>query len=514
LAKAVPDECWNGCGMPYIPASNGMCPADTLPKRNQAYAWGLAQWGKDVWIGTVANVAGIAAGAAAAGSSTLPPGSGGTTGDCQYIGSLDNPINVSEGSLSQYPGVPEVLRPFLGDWRPPQVWLYDSNKKVQTDMTPADSRIDTTLGLRAAGVADDVVIFAGPRRTQIGVNLFAFDAKTKTYLGSTTLWQYSSIRKFVVAGGKLYTGVQTPDGRGQVLRWTGNKQQPFRFQVVGSLDNDAANLAEHEGRLYVATWRPDSSLSGVAGISFGERPQAGIWMSPPIPEGGLRTIDAFRWTKVWEISDYEPDEVVALGQGGVGDLASFGGYLYWGHMARPWGAYAEFVKVYGEPTNPDEVLLNVHRAIPIFRGRNFHKTPEIELLYGEERLPKYNGATWSLVNNNLGGAAPLFGPAGFGVPTNAYTWTMAVFRSKLYVGTLDTAGILGNSPDLTPGADLWVFADKNSAATPVTLDGFGHPQTVYGVRTMVPSANTLFVGTAGAANLSPDGGWKLIGITP
>jgi len=501
--------------MPYIPASaNGMCPADTIPKRNYAYAWGLAQWGKDIWIGTVANVAGLAAGAAAIAGSSLPGGLGGTTGDCQYIGPPDNPINVSEGSLSQYPGVPEPLRPFLGDWRPPQVWLYNRDTKIQTNVTPADPLINGTLGLRAAGAADDVVILAGPRRLQVGVNLFAFDALTKKYLGSTTLWQYSSIRKFVVARGELYTGVQMPDGRGQVLRWTGNKEQPFQFQVVGYLDNDAANLAEHEGRLYVATWRPDASLSGVAGTPFGDRPQAGIWMSPPIPDSGLRTIDALRWKKVWEISDYEPDEVVALGQGGVGDLASFDGYLYWGHMARPWGAYAEFVKVYGEPENPDEVQRNVHRAIPIFRGRNFDNTPDIELLYGEKQLPKFNGATWSLADNNLGGATPLFGPAGFGVPTNAYTWTMAVFRGKLYVGTLDTAGILDDDSGSTPGADVWVFADKHSAATSVTADGFGHPQSVYGVRTMASSADTLFVGTAGAANLSPDGGWKLIGITP
>jgi hypothetical protein len=502
LAKAVPDECWSGCGMPYTAASaNGMCPADTTPRRNQAYVWGLAQWKQNVWIGTGANIAGI----------------GQTAGDglqeCQfeYGDSPDTPINVLEGGLSQYPGVPAPLRPYLGDWRPPQVWIYDTNTGAQTNVTPNDPLINQTLGLRAAGINNGVVILAGPGRIGVTVNMFAFDADTKQYLGSRSFMRYSNIRKFVAAQGAVYTGVQTLDGGGAILRWSGSRTNPFSFTTVGIVDNDAVNLAEHEGRLFVATWRP-STLSSSVGILFDtNRPPAGIWMSPPIPAGGLTLAHAVLWTKVWEVTDYEVDELIASTQG-VGDLASYAGYLYWGHMNPPWSVYSTFVNTYGRPQDAGETRKNLSRAIPIFRGRNFGSNPEIQLLYGEKQLPKYNGSTWNLVDNNLGGATPLFGAAGFGVPTNVYTWTMAVFQGKLAVGTLD-AGFGANSSQ-DPGADLWVFPDGQSQAVAWTKDGFGHPETVMGVRNMVPSKNMLFVGTSSRANLSPDGGWKLIGIKP
>src|SRR5690606_7318300 len=115
----------------------------------------------------------------------------------------------------------------------------------------------------------------------------------------------------------------------------------------------------------------------------------------------------------------------------------------------------------------------------------------------------YNGTTqtWEIVPNKLGGVSPLYGGAGFDVPTNVYTWTMAVFDGKLFVGTLDS-GINGE-PTEHPGADLWVFKNGRSKAEAWTKTGFGHPDTVMGVRTMVPSEDTLFVGTSSRANLSP-----------
>jgi hypothetical protein len=501
LAKAVPDECWNGCGMPYVAASaNGACPTGTTPKRNQAYLWGLAQWKQTLWIGTGANVAGI----------------GQTAGDglqeCDFANdSTGNPINVLEGSLSQYPGVPVPLRQFLGDWRPPQVWVYDIATGKQTNVTPNDPLINETLGLRSAGVSNGVAILAGPGQLGVSVNLFAFDADTKQYLGSTTLLRYANIRKFVSAQGAMYTGVQTLTGGGEILRWTGTRSNPFSFTTVGMVDNDAVNLAVHEGRLFVATWRPSTLSSSVGSFLGTNNPPAGIWMSPPIPAGGLRLIHAGLWTKVWEVNDYEVDDLVASTQG-VGDLASFAGYLYWGHMNPPWSVYSTFVSTYGEPQDRTETQKNLSRAIPIFRGRNFGSSPEIQLLYGEKQLPKYNGSTWSMVDNNLGGMTPLYGAAGFDVPTNVYTWTMAVFQGKLAVGTLDSGSSVNFSKN--PGADLWVFPDGNSKAVPWTINGFGHPETVMGVRNMLPTKDVLYVGSSSRANLSPDGGWKLIGVKP
>ena len=46
------------------------------------------------------------------------------------------------------------------------------------------------------------------------------------------------------------------------------------------MDGDAAELALHEGRLFVSTW-PDVGAS-----------LSGLWMSPPLPSGGLTAAHA------------------------------------------------------------------------------------------------------------------------------------------------------------------------------------------------------------------------------
>src|SRR5690606_37670528 len=101
---------------------------------------------------------------------------------------------VLEGGLSQYPGIPALLRPFLGDWRPPQVWIYDTVTGQQTNATPNDPLINETLGLRSVGVSNGLVILAGPGRLGVTVNMFAFDADASPpkYLGSRSFIRYSN----------------------------------------------------------------------------------------------------------------------------------------------------------------------------------------------------------------------------------------------------------------------------------------------------------------------------------
>ena len=54
LAKAEPDECFNGPGVPYT-GTVPVCP-DGIPKVNQAYVWGMAKPGDEVWFGTGPNI--------------------------------------------------------------------------------------------------------------------------------------------------------------------------------------------------------------------------------------------------------------------------------------------------------------------------------------------------------------------------------------------------------------------------------------------------------------------------
>jgi hypothetical protein len=509
LAKAGSDECFNGIGVPY----GGTVPLCEygMPKVNQAYVWGLAKSPEELWFGTAPNT------------------------HCLVYGSflgITTPVQTESyvcefGESQLSPPLPAAG----GDWRPPDLFRYHVPSRTLTEVTPADPRIHVTGGIRSAGTLDDVVLLAGPNLLR-GINLFAFDTQTGAYLGSANVPEYNNIRKWLVVDGVLYTGVRsTATGEGHVLRWTGSAAAPFQFEVVGNLGSEATELALHEGRLFVTTW---PNLRGDIPVV------AGLWMSPPIPEGGLTSTHAVGWEVVWQATDYEPDPVTAATYGG-GALHSFDGYLYWGTMHVPFVATFAHFNVYGAPggaTQAVAAILGTHRAISIFRGQDFAASQEIELLYGAQRLLTYGPSaipgvwTWSLQPNKMG-AAPMWGAAGFDNYYNNYTWTMAGYDGQLYVGTMDYSYLLEEGlpwifeylglppntpvplPEATHGADLYRFPSAASPALAESLNGVDNPSS-YGVRTMV-SDDALYLGMANPMNLltdplddQPEGGWELI----
>lgn len=99
----------------------------------------------------------------------------------------------------------------------------------------------TTVGLRSAGADNGVVFLAGPSVIS-GINLFAFDSETGSFLGAKNIPQYNNIREWVNVRGALYTGAaysEVPGNSpgGAVLRWRGWKSSNpavlFNFEVVG-----------------------------------------------------------------------------------------------------------------------------------------------------------------------------------------------------------------------------------------------------------------------------------------
>jgi len=497
VAKAEPDECYNGIGKPYPP---GPPCSEGIPKVNQTYLWGMTRSGDDLWFASSANVSCLAM---VNSSFSNPTPEETSTHVCEYGESRFSP----------------PLPPQQGDWRPPRIYVYNTAARTLTEKTPQcspdDCRIKTTMGIRSAGTLDKVVIFGGPCLSAIaGINLFAFRTDTGAYLGSTTLAAYADIRKWLVVKDVLYTAVRNTSGGGSVLRWRGSLLNPFLFEKVGTLDSEGVELAEHEGRLFVTTW-PEVIVPPSA--------MAGLYMSPLIPPEGLTLVHAPAWAKVWQVDDYEPDQLTAVTCGG-GALASFKGYLYWGTLCTRVN--------YGNPEDPEGYALAAKRSArstTVFRGRNFGTSrKEIQLLYGEEKLWKCtpslldpNQIEWEEVNNNMGGAKPLYGPSGFGNPNNAYTWSMAVFNDQLFVGTLDAnleSDSNRNTPFAeTPGADLFRFYDSNTPAMYETWDGLGNPCNA-GIRNMIAAEDGLYIGTAGPANLvtdpdKPHGGWELIRLT-
>ncbi len=543
LAKAAPDECY------FFPGSedndfqwtgidcDACMEAVGDSKVNQAYVWGLAKSGDTLWFGTGPNVLCLVFGG--------------------YMGmesSMENACYACE--FGEGPYSPDPIPAAAGDWRPPRFFAYDMTDRSLTEKTPyGDPRVRQTLGLRSAGTLGDVVFLGGPALGE-GINLFAFNTGTGAYLGSANLPAYSNIRRWLAVNGVLYTAVgKTGEGvvggtfggnnGGAVLKWTGNAADPFQFEEVGTLDSEGAELVYHEGRIMVSTWPGSGEV-------------AGLFMSPAVPTGGLPASTEI-WTKVWDFSEYEPDDLTARTYAG-GAMASYGGYLYWGTMHVPmvsalfhFRTYSDLIE--GYPANEADTLggiLGTYRPISIFRGKNFAGEPEVDLLYGMPRLPKFScnpedgSYGWELAET---GMAPLYGPSGFGNFFNNYTWTMAAFDDQLFVGTMDWSilalynflsgdretdrtaaaplpditelpAILGEdfSPEKFYGADLFRFPDANSPALPESIAGAGNFAN-YGIRTMI-SDDFLYLGTANPMNLLADleganlGGWELIKISP
>lgn len=516
LAKAQPDECYAGIGQPYPPGAPG-CPEGSTPKVSGAYVWSLVKSGDRLWFGTVKNIF------------------------CQSRGvnfdetePFETPGLVCEFGQSAFvaenPGVP----PQLGDWRPPAIYTYDLSAPPESalversaNLPPMDQfRMSTTVGIRFAAVHENVVLLGGT--SLYGrVNLFAFRADTAALIGSTTLQPFSALRQGRVENGVLYVGVSVRGAGGMVLRWTGSVSDPFRFQVVGNLNAFPANLAVHQGRLFVTTWPTVGP----------DRIPSGVWISPPIPPGGLNPLHANRWTEVWRFEEYEPDPLVASTYGG-GAIASYGDWAYWGSMHIPQAAQVRWAEVYGEPQTPEQAQMvneGTLRAVSIFRGRvNDAGEFETQLLYGDATLPVYDAVQNLFVPTPNGMGAPMFGPSGFGNTLNNYTWSMLVHNGRLFVGTgdqsyitYDRAQILGQNPVLlwillSPffGGDLWRFEDADSPAVAENLHGLGN-YTNWGVRTMIADGDMIYAGTANPMSLLtdptdniPEGGWELLQLTP
>ncbi len=519
LAKAQPDECFDGIGNPYPPMTNGACPAGSQKKVNQAYVWGLARTGDTFWFGTAPNVHCLVIG-----------------GYLQMTDPIQNSSYVCEFGSSQYAkaaGLPAAA----GDWRPPHIYTYNLATKQLSDKSGLlGGRLNLTLGLRSAGALNGTVFLAGPSLLNGGksIDVYAFNAASGAPLGVWNLPQYDNIRKWLVVDGVLYTAVHNSSGKGSVLRWTGNLpkagQDPTStlFETVGNLDADGAELALYNGRIFVSTWPEGTNV-------------AGLWMSPVMRRGGLTQADAGGWKQVWTVNNYEPDELTAETYGG-GALVAYGGKLYWGTMHVPLLATEMHLLKYGPPATTRDALLDITgtwRAVAIFRGQDFGTSKQkVQLLYGESRLPAYDPSAkrWSLQPTKAG--HPLYGSSGFGNPFNNYTWTMGVYKGQLFVGTMDwsylfpdmlrgaASVILGlpvsisQFPFTLPkaGADLYRFPKPNKAATAVSTNGMGNPSS-YGIRTMLTSSDGLYLGMANPMNLlttgkddKPMGGWELIQV--
>jgi len=535
---------WNGIDLDAC-ATNG-----SIPKVNQAYVWGMGLCRDNIFFGTMAN------------TDTLV-----LSGYLRQTNPVLTYYRASEygaGIFGQTRGLPAVL----GDWRPPRLYRYNLTDQTRHDLIaglpPAEQlRLSGVLGIRAGGAAKPnavnpagAAVLAGPMLDPSrGCAFFFFNGTTGEFLGAVEKPEYTNIRRFVEVNGDLYAAVQLTNGTGVVIRWVNNPAlpaYPFRLVEVGALDQGGADICAHEGRLFVTTWpgllmeaqRPGSGVS----LQDVYLKAVGLWMSPVVPADGLKAKHRDQWIKVWNVNDYETDKITAVTYGG-GALCSFDGWLYFGTMHVPFlstlahaiatGAYTNLPGATPEQieTYIREVFWKTHRAVSVFRGRNFFAPwtiggmsmemgGEFQLLYGYENLWTYDleEQTWSLVANKTK-QRPLMGGPGFDNPSNCYTWVMDTFKNDLYVGTFDIAfptnaeacAAEAVNPDTGAGGDLFRLASSRAKRfEPVSVNGLGNIAN-YGFRTIWSDPRALYIGTANPRNLLadpdddlPDGGWELL----
>jgi hypothetical protein len=531
--KAQPDECFIALGTNF-PFTTPPC-IFTRPKVNQGYVWGMTEARNRIWFGTIANPQCITQGGLSPEEGLIP---------------YQTDTWVCEFGESPYVKLLGLLPAQIGDFRPPQIWLWDKTAKQLIDKTPRvpvtpenplgiEPSLYGTRGIRAAASIGNLVLLAGPSLLG-GITFYAYRADTEEYLGSGNYFGFDNIRQMLVYEGQLYIPVGRNLAPGQVLRWTGSWSGSgpctaacFTFEQVGNLDGIGAYITPHQGRLYVTSWP-----TGIPNVL------SGVHMSPTVPPGGLRAANASQWLKVWDAGNYEPDPVIANAYAG-GAIASFDGYLYWGTMHVPWFSTAIWLGIYGNPTTDQawtDALVNTYRSATIFRAQTFaNGANDFQLLYGSPYLPAYKPASgsqparWEVVPNAMPSSRrdPLYGLQGFGNFYNNYTWFMTVWDNRLWVGTMDwshpaeqgtkTVFAFAGQPvpfDITTffalqnfGADLYFFQSSASPAVPESNNGLGN-YTSYGVRNLVGSGN-LFVGMANPSNLAtglfgPRGGWELL----
>ena len=514
LWQVAPDECFNGVGTDYPPINpDGTC-STGQPKANQSYIWSLVEAKGRLWFGTMANTACVLNGVRA-------------------VTPILEDTFVCEYGMSEYARTYPSLTDIQGDWRPPRIYSWDLASGTLTEREVDSSLLQTTLGLRSAGTIGNNVFLAGASRLGNAVNFFAYAADTGKYLGACTRSDYNYVRGSALVNGVLYLGVGSAT-HGAVLRWTGSTGAAAagydycnQFVEVGKITANVANITKYVGtdgqdRLAITTvpiradGGGDASIRNVATPGTGN----GVWISPPIPEGGLTPDQANGWRQVWSPLQYDPDPIVSRYGYSIGAIVQYDGWVYWGtihnqnSMALTIEQKCTKPYCFGVPASPKEQrALNdgVYRSTSFWRGRNLEdpRTREIQLLYGESQLPVccVSPKTFGM---QATGWTPLYGPSGFGNRGNEYTWTMAVYDGHLFIGTYDASILQGPAPVQEYGADLWRIDSSDSPAVNEDYSGLGDTRN-YGIRALhaLNDGSGVIAGMANPANLAPGGGWEL-----
>lgn len=552
-AQAQPSECWVGnattFGQKPLPIGpDGTCPNGGKPRITADYLWGFSKddTEENLWFGTAPNVA-------CTGMAVFIPSL--SAAGLERFTPFDSDELTCEFDSSYY--AQNSVSPALGnvgDARTGKILEHNVASGQTIDRTPplTDVNYTNVAGIRAAGGLDGVMFLAGIETDPNGgtqasgtVDMFAYDQKTGAYLGSQRFNDYSNVKNFKVLDGHLYVGMNLTNAEGEtstgvpvvgaVLKWTGDKSDPFRFERVGSLGGQPAYFEVAENHIVATTW-----------VGTGRKEDSAVYISPDLAghPDGLTAADENGWKKLFDAGQYYPDPVTALNQYGMG-AQEYGGYLYFSFSTIGIGSSTLDHLVDYPGLKRDNLYalgltyLRSEPAASVFRMKNLGKPNQtVELLYGNRDYWNFypnagRDGRWKLVPNLLGQRG-LFGPGGFGNRWADYAaWGMNVFRGKLYMGGFSTTKALrdialnpklgliaqvlgrpvpaaelnfwrsllfGNRQTARDAGPVWVFDGVNQPARPLTTTGFNNPMNwgVRGIQTIGDKA--IYFGTNNAWN--------------
>lgn len=536
IFQAPVDEAFYGIGdsrNKYVPEGLSIAEQDkarsdsAILKRNGTYVWGMIPYNNKLYWSTNNNYLCMQG----YGNFVQPD-----KGDQAYI----NKCWVCEYDKSiygkeTYPEEPE--KQIYSDIRPPHMYCYDPATGIVNDITPPINDyplLRNTQGLRSAGAHNGVVFFGGPGlyadnlEAKVSATFVAYDADAERVISTSDLGNVDgctvvNVRRWRVINDVLYVSVgilhpETGKKIGAVLRWYGDKNDPWNFHIVGLVNAEAAEIAFFNNRIYVGTW------GAVSGVS----------VSPKIPSGGLKpvSINSNYWRCVWTSEQIEPTVTLGRSLSAIAGFHEWKGHLYWGLFSPNFYLLSYAQKIYGTVMSPEAVayILGNWRTPSFLR---IDKNDKCDLLYGEKENPKpvydLKGkiVDWKLEKN---GQTPFWGRGGFGNFWTIYIWALQEYNNNLYIGTMDcsqlfeaaggtifseeAAALLGSLFGLNHeknGYELLRMTDENRTPKIISDNGLGN-DSQYGVRNLEVLGDKLFLGSASMANLVPYGGWHVNSI--
>lgn len=424
------------------------------------------------------------------------------------------------------------------DIRPPRMYSYDTKTGIVTDITPSIADyplLKNCQGLRSCGVHNGVVFFGGPGLyasdwdSKVSAAFVAYDADNDRILSTSSMdnvdgCKVVNVRRWRVINNVLYVTVglthpTTGKKIGALLRWYGDKNDPWKFHIVGLVDKEAAELAYFNNRIYIGTWGTVSAVN----------------VSPELPEGGFTPvgINSDMWPEIWTTESAEPTKTLGRSLTSVAGFHEWRDHLYWGVFCPNYYILSSALATYGDLTSPDALafILGNYRTPSFWR---LDKDNNCEMLYGDTSNPKpvYNWKgnieKWELEPNGL---TAKWGRGGFGNLCTIYVWALQQYNDNLYIGTMDLSNLavaaasklLGDesfdtlSKLLTgldtsdEGFELLRMTDEEEAPKFITQNGFNNAEQ-YGVRNLEVLNNKLMLGSASMSSLKDNGGWHVLSL--